>query len=285
MSRLAVLVTTHNRRALTLRCLRALWSQERPPGLDFEVYLVDDASQDGTADAVAREFPAVHILHGTGKLFWCRGMRLAWRAAAREDPDFYLLLNDDTMMLPHALTSLFAAWSFPRPWPETGRPGKIVVGSCRDPQTGQRSYGGQRRPGLHPGRLVPVPPSAEINPCDTFESNLVLIPRDVFVRLGMLDDFAHAMADTDYGLRAKQAGFPIVVAPGFLAECSSHHKPDPMPESSPFAGMMARMSRKSLPPGDWLKFCWRHAGPCGLAFWFWTYLKPWAGSWLRAFRQ
>lgn len=287
MSRLAVLLTTHNRRALTMRCLRDLWSQAMPPGLDFRVYLVDDASQDGTPEAVAREFPSVHILHGSGNLFWCRGMRQAWSTAAREDPDFYLLLNDDTFMFPQALVTLFSAWSHPCPWPESRQPTKIVIGSCRDPQTGKRSYGGQSRPGLHPGRLVPVLPSAEPKFCDTFESNLVLVPRGAYLRIGILDDFSHAMADTDYGLRAKKACIPMVVAPGYLAECSSHRTPEKSTGvAQPLLSMVrARMSRKSLPPRDWLKFCWRHAGLCGLAFWAWTYLSPWAKGRFRAFRQ
>jgi len=275
MKRLAILVTSHNRKALTLHCLRALASQELPPGLRFQVYLLDDGSNDGTAQAINREFPDVHILHGTGTLFWCRGMRRAWRAAAGEDPDFYLLLNDDTFMFPQALQTLFATWSHPLPWPQNDLPHKIIVGTCEDPETRQRSYGGQLRPGLHPGRLIPVIPSSGPVSCDTFESNLVLIPRCVYVRLGMLDDFAHAMADTDYGLRAKRAGIPILVAPGYLAECAI---PRNVPETFAdrktfFYELQDRMSRKALPPGDWLRFCWRHAGPCGLAFWGWTYLS------------
>lgn len=287
MSRLAVLLATHNRQAFTLRCLRDLCSQTLPPGLDFQVYLVDDASQDGTPEAVAREFPQVRILRGNGKLFWCRGMREAWRAAVHEDPDFYLLLNDDTFLLPQGIQGLFDAWSHPHAWPENSQPDKIVVGSCRDPQTGQRSYGGQRRPGLHPGRLVSIVPSAQIQSCDTFEANLVLIPRAAYLRLGMLDDFSHAMADTDYGLRAKKAGVPMVVAPSYLAVCQAPARTEKSSgmELPPFAAMRARLSRKSLPPGDWLRFCWRHAGLCGLGFWFWTYLSPWVRSSVRALRQ
>ena len=202
MKRLAVLITSHNRKPLTLRCLRALISQELPPGMQAEIYLLDDGSQDGTSQAVAHAFPAVRILRGSGNLFWCRGMREAWRVAALEDPDFYLLLNDDTFLKPKALKTLLATWSHPHPWPESPQTEKVVVGTCQDPQTRQRSYGGQIRPGLHPGRLIPVTPTTEPSPCDTFEANLVLIPRGVTRTLGMFDDFAHAMADTDYGLRA-----------------------------------------------------------------------------------
>lgn len=277
MKRLAVLITSHNRKPLTLRCLRALISQELPPGMQAEIYLLDDGSQDGTSQAVAHEFPAVRILRGSGNLFWCRGMRKAWRVAALEDPDFFLLLNDDTFLKPKALKTLLATWSHPHPWPESPQTEKIVVGTCQDPQTRQRSYGGQIRPGLHPGRLIPVIPTTEPSPCDTFEANLVLIPRGVTRTLGMFDDFAHAMADTDYGFRAKRAGFSLLVAPGYLAECASPAKTENLsgwPQGR-ISEMLARMSRKALPPGDWLKFCLRHAGPSGLAFWLWTYLRPW----------
>ena len=47
---ISVLMTCHNRRELTLKCLGLLLSQI---GEDARVYLVDDGSTDGTAVAVA----------------------------------------------------------------------------------------------------------------------------------------------------------------------------------------------------------------------------------------
>jgi GT2 family glycosyltransferase len=133
------------------------------------------------------------------------------------------------------------------------------------------TYGGQIRRGLHPGRLIPVTPNGNIQPCDTFEGNVVLVPRLVFEKVGLLDSFRHAMGDTDYGYRATRAGCVIRVAPTFVALCA-RNRPTALPISR-FDSLRAKMDRKSLPPIDWWKICCRHAGWIGPFFWAWSYLK------------
>ncbi len=49
---LAVVMTCHNRRETTLRCLRELEAQTLPAGWNMRTYLVDDGSTDGTSAAV-----------------------------------------------------------------------------------------------------------------------------------------------------------------------------------------------------------------------------------------
>ena len=77
--KIAVLMTCHNRKESTLRCLRGLPS-------DLDVFLVDDASTDGTSDAVrevsrAERDGRVEVREGNGSLYWAWGMALAWRAS------------------------------------------------------------------------------------------------------------------------------------------------------------------------------------------------------------
>ncbi len=98
ISTIAVLLTCHNRRDKTIQCVTALYEQA---GLEesysIDVFLVDDASNDGTGEAVKNEFPQVYIIQGNGNLYWNRGMHLAWETAAdAQDFDCYLWLNDDT---------------------------------------------------------------------------------------------------------------------------------------------------------------------------------------------
>jgi GT2 family glycosyltransferase len=67
---------------------------------------VDDGSTDDTATAVSQRFPQVKILQGTGSLFWNGGMRIAFAQALQHDYDYYLWLNDDTVLYPNALETL-----------------------------------------------------------------------------------------------------------------------------------------------------------------------------------
>ena len=64
----------------TLACLRSLGAQQ-VPGVALDVFVLDDASSDGTSEAVAEQFPEVTVLHGDGELYWNGGMRRAFAAA------------------------------------------------------------------------------------------------------------------------------------------------------------------------------------------------------------
>ena len=273
MRTIAVLITCHNRKNQTVACLDRLCSQILPPASTLNVYLVDDGCIDGTAEAVRKAHPATTILRGDGSLFWCNGMRLAWQHAAQKDPDFYLWLNDDTLLHPDCLAKLLATWNVSA---GSDRSACIVVGSCCEPMTAEYSYGGQILRGHHPVGLSPVvPDAAGVKPCDTFNGNCVLVGKAAFRALGIMRPFKHAMSDTDYGLYARRAGVRLVVAPGYVAECGSHSEQESwkcrsLPRKERWRILL---SRKGLPPGDWWKLLWAHAGLRALVYWPRPYIR------------
>ncbi len=253
-----------------MACLGHLFSQTLPEDAGVKVYLVDDGSTDGTSDDVRLFYPAVNIIPADGTLYWSGGMRLAWRHAAEADPDAYVWLNDDTALYPGALPSLLAiAKSF------SASP-CIVVGSCRDAVTGSRTYGGEIRRSHHPAQTVAlVPEGVETKRCDTFNGNCVLVTREAFRVVGPLRSFKHAIADTDYGLRATRMGIPILLAPGYLATCQRN----PVEGSWRDLALPRRqrlsllVSCKGLPPSDWWRFLWGNAGLRALLYWPRPYLR------------
>ena len=140
--RLAVLLTCYNRKPKTLACLAALFSQGLPSEVKMEVYLVDDGSTDGTTEAVEQAYPQVKILPGDGSLFWNGGMRMAFAEAMKEDYDYYLWLNDDTLLYPDALSNLL---STSHQLISQGETHSIIVGSTQDPDNNEHTYGGIRQ--------------------------------------------------------------------------------------------------------------------------------------------
>jgi GT2 family glycosyltransferase len=271
---IAALITCHNRRAKTMACLRRLFDQALPAETVLSVFLVDDGSTDGTSDEVRATYPAVHVIPGDGALYWSDGMRLAWNQAAKDDPDAYFWLNDDTVLYPGAFASLLA---IAEPFSVTSC---IVVGSCRDGMTGSHTYGGEILRTLHPGQVVPVrPEEKEARRCDTFNGNCVLVTRAAFRLLGPLRSFKHAIADTDYGLKATRLGIPIFLAPSYLATCDRNPiegswRDKALPRMQ---RMRLLVGRKGLPPGDWWKFLWAHAGFRALLYWPAAYLRVLSG--------
>ena len=224
MLKVAVLITVYNRREKTLACLDNCFRQFdslAPDGkYDFTVYLVDDGSTDGTADAVASGYPSVRLIRSEGGLFWNRGMRLAWSEAEKVGYDFYLWLNDDTVLKPGARAMMMET-------SEYLRHKAIVAGSCQA-SDGTLSYGGRFRSNklVEPDPVIPVP-------CYTFNGNLVLVPEAVHKVLGNLEPFyQHTFGDYDYGVRARKAGFARVVAPGVPAVCDRNPGPEKWRDSS-----------------------------------------------------
>lgn len=259
--RIAVLMTCFNRKKMTLEALESLFSQREVEDLDVTVYLVDDGSRDGTSHAVAERFPEVSILQGDGSLFWNGGMRKAFAHALTKGFDGYIWFNDDTFLDEDALHRL-AACAIKA---NKSLGPAIVVGSVRDPNTGEQSYGGVRKRacGVRLDFLPVLPDDREAIQCDTMNGNFTLVPAAVAERLGNLDGaFRHQLGDFDYGLRATKAGIPVILAPGYYGYCSGN------PASGTWRDRFQPLSKrwrhllspKGAPFREWLLYTRRHFG-------------------------
>ncbi len=93
--RVSALLVSYNVRDLLLEALRSL---EVTPGV--EAIVVDNASQDRSAEAVAAAFPSATLVRSATNLGFARAVNLA---AARARAPFLLLLNPDARLLPGAL--------------------------------------------------------------------------------------------------------------------------------------------------------------------------------------
>jgi GT2 family glycosyltransferase len=264
---IAVIMTCFNRRETTLTCLRALLRQQEPPtNYAIRVVLTDDGSTDGTAEAVRREFPEIAVLPGDGKLYWVGGTELAWDAAA--PADFYLWLNDDVRLRPNAIKALVDVYE------ASGDPGTIVVGATCDPDVGKTCTGGMRRDGWY--NVSVMQPTDDVQMCDSINGNIVLVPRAAEERIGRLDPaYTHFFADGDYGIRARKAGLPVLLAPGHLGEC----RLNPVAGSSFDRELPLRERWRKMfgpkgyrPPKQWWAFVKAHAPRPKVAYWAMPYV-------------
>lgn len=214
---IAVLLTTFNRKQKTLKCLQSLREQNLPENVGLNIFLTDDASKDGTASLVKKYFPEVSIFNGTGNLYWAGGMRFTWKKALASDADFYLLLNDDTVISPNAIDALLNT-SLQNSTPA------IAVGSTCDGLSGNISYGGWKLQSKWFWKSERIYSNSDVAECDFANANIMLVPNKVVKKIGILaSHFTHSLADYDYCLKAKKAGFRICVVPGFLGTCADDH--------------------------------------------------------------
>jgi len=215
--RIAVLMTTHNRARTSVRCLESLRVQNPGPWT-LHTYLVDDRSSDNTTEAVKSIDLPVTVIQGPGDLYWAGGMAVAERAAMLDKPDALLWLNDDVVLDSDAIQRLVAL--------QRTFKNAIVIGATRSARSGRMTYGGRNRTSAwHPQRFALLGFSSEVQHADTFNGNVVLIPRCVREKVGPIDGrFPHAYADDDYGLRARALGIEILQAPGSVGECERDHE-------------------------------------------------------------
>ncbi|HSU27401.1 MAG TPA: glycosyltransferase family 2 protein [Chitinophagaceae bacterium] len=211
---IAVLLTCHNRREKTLRCLKHLFEQEGM-AIDFsmDVFLVDDGSTDGTSAAVQAEFAEVHIIQGDGNLYWTRGMHLAWKTAEKKQGyDFYLWLNDDTNIFSNAILTMMKSYY------SSGND-SIICGATKSEITHEYTYGA-----YDSDKKIAVP-NGQIQECMYINGNVVLVSQQIFQRVGFIDKkFIHAIGDYDYGLRAIKSGIRIFMPPTYVGYCEAHER-------------------------------------------------------------
>jgi len=98
---ISVIVVSYNTRQMTLDCLRALYSDlGNSPA---EVFVVDNASSDGSADAIRAQFPGVRLIANSINLGFGAANNQAMHEAKGE---FLLLLNSDAFPKPGAISTL-----------------------------------------------------------------------------------------------------------------------------------------------------------------------------------
>lgn len=212
MKYIAVLLTVFNRKEKTLACLGNLAKQQKVEGLQVGVWLVNDGCTDGTPEAVKERFPDVNVIDADGNLYWNRGMYTAWKAAAEaRDYDYYLWLNDDSLLIDCALKNMLEASA-------RCKDNAVIVAAMKSKVKGSTTYSGQRN-----NRMVE--PNGTLQECETFNGNCVLVPQSVYKKVGNLDwTFRHAIGDMDYGYRVRKAGFKNFVAPQHLGFCENNPK-------------------------------------------------------------
>ena len=101
MTKLSVIIVSYKVRDLVVDCLQSVFAAAG--SVQLEVFLVDNASNDGTVEQVRREFPSVQVIANQQNLGFPKGNNQAWATCTG---DVVLLLNPDTIMDVNALDAL-----------------------------------------------------------------------------------------------------------------------------------------------------------------------------------
>jgi hypothetical protein len=216
--RIAVVVLNYRTPQLTLDCLATL-----QPELDGEtvVVVVDNASDDGSAERLARELDDrgwssfARLLCSPSNGGFAAGNNLGILSV---DADAYLLLNSDTLVCPGALRSLRAAMATHA---DAGIIGAGLLTAGGDIDASRFRNVGPFSEFLRAAdtgalsrlleRFDPaLPPTQQTAEVDWVGFAAVIIRREVIDSVGLLDDgFFMYFEDVDYCRRAVRAGWRV----------------------------------------------------------------------------
>jgi GT2 family glycosyltransferase len=98
---ISAIIVSYNTRAMTLDCLRSLYAELGD--MPAEVFVVDNASSDGSAAAIREEFANVTLIENTVNAGFGAANNQAMRLARGE---LLLLVNSDAMLRPGALAAM-----------------------------------------------------------------------------------------------------------------------------------------------------------------------------------
>jgi len=194
-------VLSWNGREDTIACVRSL------EGEGAEVIVVDNASQDGSADALT----GVDVIRNDRNLGYAGGMNVGIRAALERGADAVLLLNNDVVVEPRAVAALAAAADGAGavcPLITFAGDAETVwyAGAAFDPKRGYQ--------GRHRGFGEAASRFGATQETERACGAAMLVPRAALERVGELEETLFAyQEDTDWSLRARRLGLPLLVVP------------------------------------------------------------------------
>jgi GT2 family glycosyltransferase len=212
---LSVVIVNWNVRDLLLDCLASVY--QSAGSMPVEVIVVDNASRDGSADAIAERFPQVRLIRNAENVFFSRGNNQGARIASGRH---ILFLNPDTRVLDDALRVLVSTMDA---MPMLGVLGAKVL----TPELRWSRENGYRLPTLrtvindymHLSRLAPWPrffpgivrsrDFSGVDPCEWVCAAALLVRREVFAQEQWNEGIFLFAEEVEYCERIARHGWKI----------------------------------------------------------------------------
>jgi GT2 family glycosyltransferase len=196
----------------TLELLDSLRRLDYP---HYRVVVVDNGSEDGSVEAIRRVFPDVIVIENGENLGYADGFNVGLEYAYQQGADYFLILNNDTMIDPSAMMALVKVAE------QDGEIGFVsgkvylyqdpdrlqTVGRHNDPMilAGNHVGGGEVDRGQYD----------RVQDYDFIDDVYLLVRREVYEDVGGYDpNFFLYYEETDWCARVRRAGYRIVFAPG-----------------------------------------------------------------------
>jgi GT2 family glycosyltransferase len=206
---LSIIIVNWNTRDLLTRCLQSVY--DTMSNLDFEVIVVDNASNDGSQAMVRQRFPQVRLIENDQNVGFASANN---QALTVSQGHYSLLLNSDTVVLPHALEKMA---QFADAHSEAGIIGCRLLNSDGSLQKSWASFPTFWSEVL--GRNFRVRRRVEGEPLayevDWVGGACLLVQPAAINEVGLLDEsFFMYSEETDWCFRMRRQGWKVYYLPG-----------------------------------------------------------------------
>jgi GT2 family glycosyltransferase len=211
MSFLAVILVNYGDPGDTIACVESLG---KSTGVDYRIYVVDNASTAETADRLRTGCPNVTLMTNAENIGFGGGNNTGITRAFGDGADLVLLLNNDTIVAPETLSALA------EPFSRSPRAGVAAAKIYYHSEPDLLWYAGGRL-SVNAARVAHVGLGTKdagqfdrLAETDYATGCSLLFSREVYDAIGMLDDgFFAYYEDADFSVRARKAGFPVLFVP------------------------------------------------------------------------
>lgn len=211
-AKISIVIVTWNIKDIFKKCLSSI---DRYADLPYELFVIDNNSEDGTKDLLANYHPTNLLLTKFEVIYNPRNVGLSQAAnkgMKRVSGEYVLLLNPDTQFLEPSFSKMI---SIARAIPKLGMLGFKIISP-----NGKIQWSISRLPGVWrqvESRLGLWKPHFDYNKFQETEqinASVALMPKKVLDEVGLWDDgFFIWFEENDFCFRARQAGYKIYYSP------------------------------------------------------------------------
>ena len=207
---LTISVISADNLSLLLPCLESLFDSTHE--IRLEVYLVDNASSDGTSDVVRQRFPQIKIIRNEKRLGFSTNNNMVLEQGVGR---YLMILNDDTKLLDGALDKLV---QFAEAHPRAGAVGSALLNADGSSQPAFARFPHPLVEAFRPSlKWFRWPWKADEQPfeVDSVCGAAMLVRREVVEQVGGLDTNFDPIysEEIDWCYRIKKAGWRIYTLP------------------------------------------------------------------------
>jgi len=212
---LSIVIVNWNTKKLLLDCLASVF--ETIKNISMEVWLVDNASSDGSVEAVRKIYPSVHIIQNQKNLGFAAANNQAFK---KMQGRYTLLLNTDTVLTEGAVETIY---NFMEQHPDVGiacgqllnQDGSKQNSFANFPSLASLIFGEALLQLLFP-KKYPNKRKAHVSPMevDSCIGACMMVRAEAIEEVGWLDEsFFFFFEETDWAYRMKQAGWKVCLLP------------------------------------------------------------------------